>query len=99
MIRQTVLVARRRPVWTIQPLTCNFEVGLTCQHTNREVLVEGPEIRIRPVGLLVQIPLARRLGRPEPATPADLARTADQLASLIVNGSLSSQRQDLGTDT
>jgi hypothetical protein len=25
-------------------------VGLTHQHTNREVLVEGPEIMIRPVG-------------------------------------------------
>lgn len=25
-------------------------VGLTLQHTNREVLVEGPEITIRPVG-------------------------------------------------
>lgn len=25
-------------------------VGLTHQHTNREVLVEGPEITIRPVG-------------------------------------------------
>lgn len=25
-------------------------VVLTSQHTNRDVLVEGPEIRIRPVG-------------------------------------------------
>ncbi|TNC20073.1 hypothetical protein FG385_31590 [Amycolatopsis alkalitolerans] len=25
-------------------------VELTCQHKNREVLVEGPEITIRPVG-------------------------------------------------
>ncbi len=25
-------------------------VGLTCQHTNQTILVEGPEITIRPVG-------------------------------------------------
>lgn len=25
-------------------------VDLTCQHKNREVLVEGPEITVRPVG-------------------------------------------------
>jgi hypothetical protein len=25
-------------------------VDLTCQHTNRTVLVEGPEITVRPVG-------------------------------------------------
>jgi hypothetical protein len=40
-----LLAALRRtfPRW-------NGTLGLTLQHTNRDVLVEGPEIMIRPVG-------------------------------------------------
>ncbi|TNC18874.1 hypothetical protein FG385_33230 [Amycolatopsis alkalitolerans] len=30
-------------------------VGLTLQHTNREVLVEGPEITVHPVGARRQV--------------------------------------------
>lgn len=32
------------------------DVDLTCQHTNRTVLVEGPEIMIRPVGTRRVVP-------------------------------------------
>ena len=29
---------------------CDGSVDLTCQHKNQTLLVEGPEIKIRPVG-------------------------------------------------
>ncbi|MFF4630076.1 TetR/AcrR family transcriptional regulator [Streptomyces griseorubiginosus] len=43
---------------------------------------------IPPIGGMVEGPLARRLGRPEPASPQQLTATADALATLVVNGLL-----------
>ncbi|WP_280265677.1 TetR/AcrR family transcriptional regulator [Nocardia wallacei] len=43
---------------------------------------------ISPVAGLVQLPLAHRLGRPDPGTPQSQARTARELADLIVDGLL-----------
>jgi hypothetical protein len=34
-------------LYSARALTCTFTVGLTCQDTNRPVLVNGPEITIR----------------------------------------------------
>jgi AcrR family transcriptional regulator len=39
-----------------------------------------------PVSALVQMPLARRLGRPETEPQGDLVNTAEQLAMLVVDG-------------
>ncbi|WP_416983239.1 TetR/AcrR family transcriptional regulator [Streptomyces sp. T028] len=44
---------------------------------------------IPPVAGMVEVPLARRLGRPEPASPQQLLATAEMLADLVVNGLLS----------
>ncbi|MET9793650.1 TetR/AcrR family transcriptional regulator [Streptomyces canus] len=44
---------------------------------------------IPPVAGIVQEPLARRLGRPVPASPEQLTATAESLAALVVNGLLS----------
>lgn len=41
-----------------------------------------------PISGMVEIPLARRLGRPDPATPEQLAATAESLATLVINGLL-----------
>ncbi|MFJ9747933.1 TetR/AcrR family transcriptional regulator [Streptomyces chartreusis] len=43
---------------------------------------------IPPVSGMVEVPLARRLGRPVPATPEQLTATAETLAALVVNGLL-----------
>ncbi|MFD2801227.1 hypothetical protein ACFS2C_17680 [Prauserella oleivorans] len=43
---------------------------------------------ISPVAGLVQVPLAQRLGRPQPVTRESQERTARQLAELIVDGLL-----------
>lgn len=43
---------------------------------------------IPPVSGMVELPLARRLGRPEPASPDQLTATAESLAALVVNGLL-----------
>lgn len=43
---------------------------------------------IPPIAGMVEVPLARRLGRPEPASPEELAATAEALATLVVNGLL-----------
>ncbi|GAA3526151.1 TetR/AcrR family transcriptional regulator [Amycolatopsis ultiminotia] len=43
---------------------------------------------ISPVAALVQLPLAHRLGRARPVTPESQARTARELADLIVDGLL-----------
>ncbi|CAM5539227.1 TetR/AcrR family transcriptional regulator [Streptomyces aurantiogriseus] len=49
---------------------------------------------IPPVSGMLDMPLARRLGRPEPATPEQLTATAESLAALVVNGLLAT-----GSDT
>ncbi|MDF3144189.1 MULTISPECIES: TetR/AcrR family transcriptional regulator [unclassified Streptomyces] len=43
---------------------------------------------IPPVSGMVEVPLARRLGRPEPTSPEQQAATAESLAELVVNGLL-----------
>ncbi|MGW0709402.1 TetR/AcrR family transcriptional regulator [Streptomyces sp. NPDC002643] len=43
---------------------------------------------VPPIAGMVEVPLARRLGRPDPATPEQLAATANSLAALVVNGLL-----------
>ncbi|MFD9194954.1 TetR/AcrR family transcriptional regulator [Streptomyces phaeochromogenes] len=43
---------------------------------------------IPPVSGMLDVPLARRLGRPATVSPQQLAATADSLASLVVNGLL-----------
>nr|WP_107905270.1 TetR/AcrR family transcriptional regulator [Streptomyces chartreusis] len=43
---------------------------------------------IPPVSGMVDVPLARRLGRPVPASPEQLTATAETLAALVVNGLL-----------
>jgi len=47
---------------------------------------------IGPASALVQNPLAHRLGRPETETHRDLVHTAEQLATLIVDGLLATGR-------
>jgi len=41
-----------------------------------------------PISGMIDLPLARRLGRPHPATPEQLAATAESLATLVINGLL-----------
>lgn len=43
---------------------------------------------VPPVSGMVDVPLARRLGRPGPASPEQLTATAESLAALVVNGLL-----------
>ncbi|MEU0806903.1 TetR/AcrR family transcriptional regulator [Streptomyces sp. NPDC005970] len=43
---------------------------------------------IGPISGMVEVPLARRLGRPEAASPEQLEATAELLATLVVNGLL-----------
>ena len=43
-----VIVVSQAPL--PQAAGLGFMVDLTCQHTNQTLLVEGPEITIRPVG-------------------------------------------------
>ncbi|MEU6371625.1 TetR/AcrR family transcriptional regulator [Streptomyces sp. NPDC046909] len=43
---------------------------------------------IGPISGMVEVPLARRLGRPEGASPEQLSATAEMLATLVVNGLL-----------
>ncbi|WP_460073498.1 TetR/AcrR family transcriptional regulator [Streptomyces sp. YKOK-I1] len=43
---------------------------------------------VPPVSGMVEVPLARRLGRPEPASPQQLLTTAETLADLVVSGLL-----------
>ncbi|MEU1177409.1 TetR/AcrR family transcriptional regulator [Streptomyces sp. NPDC005820] len=43
---------------------------------------------IPPVSGMLEVPLARRLGRSEPASPQQLLATAEMLAELVVNGLL-----------
>lgn len=43
---------------------------------------------IGPVSGMVEVPLSRRLGRPEAASPEQRAATAELLATLVVNGLL-----------
>ncbi|MFC9686671.1 TetR/AcrR family transcriptional regulator [Streptomyces sp. NPDC056948] len=45
---------------------------------------------IPPVSGMVEVPLARRLGRPDDASPEQLTATAEALATLVVNGLLGS---------
>lgn len=47
-------------------------------------------IIIPPISGMVEVPLARRLGRPEPASPEELRATAEELSTLVVNGLLAS---------
>ncbi|WP_051864907.1 TetR/AcrR family transcriptional regulator [Streptomyces griseus] len=47
---------------------------------------------IPPVSGMLDMPLARRLGRPEPTSPQQQAATAESLASLVVNGLLATGR-------
>ncbi|WP_311766699.1 TetR/AcrR family transcriptional regulator [Streptomyces rhizosphaericus] len=48
---------------------------------------------IPPISGMVEVPLARRLGRPEPASPEQLTATAESLATLVVNGLLATGDQ------
>ncbi|WP_421106291.1 TetR/AcrR family transcriptional regulator [Streptomyces sp. NEAU-S77] len=43
---------------------------------------------VPPVSGMVDVPLARRLGRPEPVSPEQLTATAESLAALVVGGLL-----------
>lgn len=43
---------------------------------------------VPPVSGMVEVPLARRPGRPEPASPGHLAAAAESLAAIVVNGLL-----------
>ncbi|MFF3851218.1 hypothetical protein [Streptomyces sp. NPDC002328] len=43
---------------------------------------------IGPIGGMVEVPLARRLGRPEGSSPEQLTATAESLAGLVVDGLL-----------
>ncbi|WP_210593048.1 TetR/AcrR family transcriptional regulator [Streptomyces sp. GESEQ-35] len=43
---------------------------------------------IAPISGMVEVPLARRLGRPEAASPEQLTATAEALATLVINGLL-----------
>jgi len=43
---------------------------------------------IPPISGMVEVPLARRLGRPEAASPEQLTATAESLATLVINGLL-----------
>lgn len=43
---------------------------------------------VPPVSGMLDTPLARRLGRPESASPEQLTATAESLAALVVNGLL-----------
>ncbi|WP_328767989.1 TetR/AcrR family transcriptional regulator [Streptomyces sp. NBC_00286] len=43
---------------------------------------------IPPVSGMVETPLARRMGRPDPESPQQLTATAEALANLVVNGLL-----------
>ncbi|MEW2396188.1 TetR/AcrR family transcriptional regulator [Streptomyces sp. NPDC046862] len=43
---------------------------------------------IGPVSGMVEVPLARRLGRPEATSPEQLTATAESLATLVINGLL-----------
>ncbi|MDC0767413.1 TetR/AcrR family transcriptional regulator [Streptomyces sp. HD] len=43
---------------------------------------------VPPVSGMVEVPLARRLGRPAPESPQQLTATAETLAALVVNGLL-----------
>ncbi|WP_235990273.1 hypothetical protein [Streptomyces ureilyticus] len=43
---------------------------------------------IPPVSGMVETPLARRMGRPDPDSPQQLTATAEALANLVVNGLL-----------
>ncbi|MFJ4788613.1 TetR/AcrR family transcriptional regulator [Streptomyces sp. NPDC088794] len=43
---------------------------------------------VPPVSGMVQVPLARRLGRPEATSPEQVAATAETLATLVINGLL-----------
>ncbi|MEV6170836.1 TetR/AcrR family transcriptional regulator [Streptomyces sp. NPDC051954] len=43
---------------------------------------------IPPISGMVEVPLARRLGRPEASSPEQLTATAEALATLVVNGLL-----------
>ncbi|WP_228472611.1 TetR/AcrR family transcriptional regulator [Streptomyces cyaneochromogenes] len=43
---------------------------------------------VPPISGMVEVPLARRLGRPEPTSPQQLTDTAETLARLVVNGLL-----------
>ncbi|GAA4009372.1 TetR/AcrR family transcriptional regulator [Streptomyces plumbiresistens] len=43
---------------------------------------------IPPISGTVEVPLARRLGRPEPTSPEQLTATAEALATLVINGLL-----------
>ncbi|MGW1563012.1 TetR/AcrR family transcriptional regulator [Streptomyces sp. NPDC002144] len=43
---------------------------------------------VPPVSGMVEVPLARRLGRPEPASPEQLTNTARSLAAIVVGGLL-----------
>lgn len=45
---------------------------------------------IGPIGGVADLPLARRLGRPEPDSPEQIAAAADSLAALVVHGLLDS---------
>ncbi|WP_329343399.1 TetR/AcrR family transcriptional regulator [Streptomyces sp. NBC_01352] len=45
---------------------------------------------IPPISGMVEVPLARRLGRSEAASPEQLTATAESLATLVVNGLLAS---------
>ncbi|MFD5574898.1 TetR/AcrR family transcriptional regulator [Streptomyces cadmiisoli] len=51
---------------------------------------------IGPLLGLVQVPLARRLGRPDPASRQQQKATADRLAALVVDGLLATSATDDG---
>lgn len=49
---------------------------------------------IGPIAGMVEVPLARRLGRPDPASAEQLTATAESLADLVVNGLLATRPRE-----
>ncbi|GAA3851031.1 TetR/AcrR family transcriptional regulator [Streptomyces lacrimifluminis] len=49
---------------------------------------------IPPISGMIDVPLARRLGRAHPATPEQLVATAETLATLVINGLLATTTSD-----
>jgi hypothetical protein len=69
-------------------------VDLTCQHKNQTILVEGPEIKIRPVGTRPQS-MRGRFSADQLQTMIDLYKsgaTAEQLAQTYGFGTRSIKR-------
>lgn len=60
--------------------------GLVAVSRMAPILMDVPFFAVRdPIAGMLEAPLARRMGRPEPVTPQQLTATADPLATLVIN--------------